>query len=82
MLTDLHYAARDMVLRVDTPRGPTGPMLGVVPKFGRTAGGVATPGPVLGQDTRAVLAELAGVDDEEWSGLLAGGLVARSGPGQ
>ena len=49
MLTDAQFAARDMILRKD------GPMIGVVPKFSRTPGGVAATGPSLGEHTREVL---------------------------
>ena len=73
MLTDVHYAARDMVVRLG---GGGAPMLGVVPKFSRTPGGVGAPGPELGADTRQILADLAGVSDDEWSSLLTKGLVA------
>lgn len=76
MLTDLHYAARDMVVRLDDGAGP---MPGVVPKFSRTPGRVDSTGPSLGAHTREVLRELAGADDEDWAGWVAAGLVA--GPG-
>lgn len=70
MLTDAQFAARDMILRKD------GPMIGVVPKFSRTPGGVAATGPSLGQHTREVLAELADVDAVAWDRLATAGLVA------
>ncbi|WP_433218269.1 CaiB/BaiF CoA transferase family protein [Dactylosporangium sp. CS-047395] len=76
MLGDLHYAARQMVLRPETPDGPAGPMAGIVPKFSRTPGEVAAVGPRLGEHTRAVLGELAGVTDEAWKDLLTRGIVA------
>ncbi|WP_433059015.1 CaiB/BaiF CoA transferase family protein [Dactylosporangium sp. CS-033363] len=76
MLSDLHYAARQMVLRPETPDGPAGPMAGIVPKFSRTPGEVAAVGPRLGEHTRAVLGELAGVTDEAWKDLLTRGIVA------
>jgi formyl-CoA transferase/succinyl-CoA--D-citramalate CoA-transferase len=74
MLTDPHYAARDMVLRCVTPRGEV-PMTGIVPKFSRTPGDVAATGPALGQHTEPVLRSLAGVDDAEWGRLVAAGVV-------
>ncbi|GAA3456549.1 CaiB/BaiF CoA transferase family protein [Dactylosporangium matsuzakiense] len=76
MLTDLHYAARDMVLRPKTADGEAGPMAGIVPKFSRTPGEVSSVGPRLGEHTRAVLGALAGVDDERWAELLRRGIVA------
>jgi formyl-CoA transferase len=77
MIGDSHYAARDMVLRPDGPKGPTGPMAGIVPKFSRTPGTVRHPGRPLGADTWDVLRELAGVTPEEWQRLTAAGLVAQ-----
>ena len=77
MISDPHYAARDMVLRPDGPQGPTGPMAGIVPKFSRTPGAVRHPGRPLGADTWDVLRELAGVSAREWQRLSAAGLVAQ-----
>ncbi|MET7425547.1 CoA transferase [Dactylosporangium sp. NPDC005555] len=76
MLADVQYAARQMVLRPETDDGVEGPMAGIVPKFSRTPGAVSTVGPRLGQHTRAVLGELAGVDDEGWADLVTRGIVA------
>lgn len=55
MISDPHYAAREMVLRPETGGRPVGPMLGIVPKFGRTPGGVRSTGPSLGQHTEEIL---------------------------
>ena len=49
---------------------------GVVPKFSRTPGRIDDVGPALGEHTRPVLFELAGVDDGEWSTLVSAGVVA------
>jgi formyl-CoA transferase/succinyl-CoA--D-citramalate CoA-transferase len=75
MIADAHYLARDMVLRPDGPNGPVGPMAGIVPKFAGTPAEVRGTGPALGQDTRAVLRDLAGLADEEISDLLRRGLI-------
>jgi succinyl-CoA:(S)-malate CoA-transferase subunit B len=64
-----------MVLRPDGPDGPLGPMTGVVPKFAGTPGQVRSVGPELGQDTRAVLKDLVGLNDQQISDLLKRGLV-------
>ncbi|MEU0561700.1 CoA transferase [Dactylosporangium sp. NPDC006015] len=77
MVTDAHYAARQMVLRPETAGGTAGPMAGIVPKFSRTPGEVSAVGPRLGEHTRAVLDELAGVDDKTWDDLLQRGIVAQ-----
>lgn len=75
MLADPHAAAREMVVRLRSGRGVELPVAGVVPKFSRTPGHVGEPGPMLGEHTREVLAELAGVDDEEWASLAGEGVV-------
>jgi formyl-CoA transferase len=76
MIADAQYAARDMVLRLTNRSGVDLPFTGVVPKLSRTPGVVESPGPELGSHTRAVLAELAEVGDDEWSRLVSGGVVA------
>jgi formyl-CoA transferase len=75
MISDAHYLARNMVLRPNGPNGPLGPMAGVVPKFAGTPAQVRSTGPALGQDTRAVLRDLAGLNDGRISDLLRRGLV-------
>jgi formyl-CoA transferase len=75
MISDPHYLARDMVLRAGGADGPAAPMTGIVPKFTGTPGQVRTTGPTLGQDTRAVLTELAGLTDLQVSDLVARGLA-------
>jgi formyl-CoA transferase/succinyl-CoA--D-citramalate CoA-transferase len=75
MISDVHYLARDMVLRPDGPNGPLGPMAGIVPKFAGTPARLRSTGPELGQDTRAVLRDLAGLNDRQIAGLLRRGLI-------
>lgn len=75
MISDPHYTARDMVLR---PGRDGAPMAGIVPKFTRTPGAVAACGPPLGEHTREVLRDYAGVDDPEWTDLVEAGLVGTS----
>jgi crotonobetainyl-CoA:carnitine CoA-transferase CaiB-like acyl-CoA transferase len=75
MISDVHYLARDMVLRPDGPDGPLGPMAGIVPKFAGTPARLRSTGPELGQDTRAVLRDLAGLNDRQIAGLLRRGLI-------
>ena len=76
MVADPHFRARDMVVRAVSRAGYDVPMAGVVPKFSRTPGRIDDVGPGLGEHTRQVLAELAGVDDAEWSTLASAGVVA------
>ena len=75
ILTDPHFAAREMVLRRRTPDGWEVPMSGVVPKFSRTPGSIDRTGPELGEHTADVLGELAGVDEEELASLVQAGAV-------
>ena len=75
ILTDAHFAARDMILWRDNAHGTKLPMNGVVPKFSRTPGAIDHTGPDLGADTDAVLRDLAHVDDAELARLRADGVV-------
>jgi crotonobetainyl-CoA:carnitine CoA-transferase CaiB-like acyl-CoA transferase len=64
-----------MVLRARSYQGWDVPMTGIVPKFGRTPGGVRHPGPRLGEHTEAVLTELAGLSADEVAELRHAGLL-------
>lgn len=75
ILTDGHFAARDMILWRQAANGTELPMNGVVPKFSRTPGEIERTGPVLGADTDAVLTALANVDETELATLHADGVV-------
>jgi formyl-CoA transferase len=78
MLRDEHYAAREMVVRRSNRDGVSVPMTGVVPKFSRTPGEVASVGPALGQHTEAILLDVAGIDRSTYDRLLAAGILATS----
>ncbi|TMR05016.1 hypothetical protein ETD83_07360 [Actinomadura soli] len=79
MLTDAHYAARDMIVRLSDPgTGLEIPMPNVVPKLSRTPGAVRAPGPLLGADTERVLREWAGCPEREIDLLAARGVVRRA----
>ena len=80
MLSDEHYAARDMVLRRTNRDGLDVPMTGIVPKFSRTPGDVAAAGPALGEHTEEVVRGIAGIDSATFDGLLAAGILATSQP--
>lgn len=75
MLRDPHFAAREMLLRRTSAQGWDVPMAGVVPKFSGTPGSVRQAGPRLGEHTRSVLREYAGVDDAAFDALEMRGLV-------
>jgi formyl-CoA transferase len=53
-------------------------MAGIVPRFSATPGSVRHTGPELGEHTRDVLRELAGLSDEQITTLAARGLVRES----
>jgi crotonobetainyl-CoA:carnitine CoA-transferase CaiB-like acyl-CoA transferase len=77
MTRDPHFAERDMIIWPDA--GGDGkypvPMNGIVPKFSRTPGSVASTGPGLGQHTLDVLGRLCGVDSGVYAELAADGVV-------
>jgi succinyl-CoA---D-citramalate CoA-transferase len=75
MLTDPHYLAREMVLRLTSTQGWEVPMTGVVPRFTGTPGRVRHAGPALGQHTREVLADVAGLSGAEIADLDEQGLL-------
>lgn len=75
MLTDPHYLAREMVLRMTSYQGWDVPMTGVVPRFGDTPGSVRRAGPELGADTIDVLSGVAGLSEHEIQDLSAAGLL-------
>jgi formyl-CoA transferase/succinyl-CoA--D-citramalate CoA-transferase len=76
MIADPHYLAREMIHRMCDNRGRDVVMTGLVPKFSRTPGVLASAGPRLGSHTREVLRTLGGVDDHEWQALVEAGVVA------
>lgn len=78
MLKDPHYAAREMVVRLDNRAGVSVPMSGVVPKFSRTPGGADTCGPPLGNETAAAL-RAVGVSEDELVALEAAGIIQTAG---
>ena len=62
MVSDPHYLAREMVLRVTARAGFDLPITGIVPKFSRTPGSVRDVGPTLGEHTAEVAAEVERTD--------------------
>lgn len=68
-------AENDMVVPLEHPGAGTIHVLGVPFKFGRVAGAVRTPPPRLGEHTRQVLEEVAGLPAEEIERLAADGVI-------
>jgi crotonobetainyl-CoA:carnitine CoA-transferase CaiB-like acyl-CoA transferase len=75
MLHDEHFAAREMILWHESGDFGRFPMNGIVPKFSRTAGRVDAVGPALGAHTDEVLADLAGVGQDDIAQLRADGVL-------
>jgi formyl-CoA transferase len=59
---DPHYRARDMILPVTTHDGLTVEVPGIIPKLSATPGVITRRGPMLGEDTDAVLSSLKAHD--------------------
>ncbi|MGB3887393.1 CaiB/BaiF CoA transferase family protein [Gordonia sp. (in: high G+C Gram-positive bacteria)] len=74
-LTDPHYAARDMVIRLLNSGGKQVPAPGVVPKFSRSTPATPVAGRELGADTDSVLQDVVGVDAETISQLRRDSVV-------
>jgi crotonobetainyl-CoA:carnitine CoA-transferase CaiB-like acyl-CoA transferase len=75
MLQDPQYLARQMVQRHRSYQGWDVPMTGIVPRFTRTPGAVRNTGQPLGQDTEAVLRDVAGCTQDELDELTKAGLI-------
>jgi formyl-CoA transferase len=58
IVEDPHYAAREMIERIETRDGLALKVPGVVPKLSETPGSIRTAAPRLGEDTEAVLQRL------------------------
>ena len=73
-------AAREMLVNVQHPKGMSLTIVNSPVKLSRTPAGVKGPPPTIGQDTRAVLRELGGLDEETIERLLAAGVVLETDP--
>ncbi len=74
MHRDPQTLAREMVVEVEHARVGRMKTLGLPVKFSETPGRVHGPAPLLGQHSRAILAE-AGYDDAAIDDLIARGIV-------
>ena len=75
MLADPQVRARDMVVEVDHPRAGRVKALGHPIKFSETPAEMTRPAPLLGEHTRAILAEL-GYSEAEAADLIREGAVS------
>jgi CoA:oxalate CoA-transferase len=73
-------AAREMLVPVEHPKGMVLTVVNSPVKLSRTPAGVKGPPPTIGQDTRAILRELAGLDDDKIQALLDAGIVLETDP--
>ena len=75
IFADPHYEAREMLSRVADEDLGTVTMPAAVPKLSETPGRIRWPGRRVGQNTREVLQEVAGLSAEEVGRLEAEGVV-------
>lgn len=73
---DPQFRARGMVRDVNDPRHGNLLHPGIVPHFPDSPGTIRCTGPEVGQDTEAVLAEIAGYSKEEIRNLYQKGVIA------
>lgn len=78
ILEDRHVIEREILADYDDPELGAFPMHHVVPRLDGTPGSIRSPAPGLGQDNRAILAEI-GVDDATYADWLARGVAAEGG---
>ena len=76
IFADPHYAARYMLARVPDEELGSVTMPAVVPKLTATPGSIFHAGRRIGQDTRAVLREVAGMSEQEIVELEEKGVIA------
>jgi crotonobetainyl-CoA:carnitine CoA-transferase CaiB-like acyl-CoA transferase len=72
---DPHYAARGMIARAPDDEFGTVAMAAPVPRLSQTPGSIRHAGHRVGQDTRQVLAEVAGFTDAELDRLEGAGVI-------
>jgi formyl-CoA transferase len=76
MLADPHFAAREALIDVETPRWGKVTMQNSFPKFSETPSSVRSPAPTtVGQDNAAVYGGLLGLDADQMAALKASGAI-------
>jgi len=78
IVEDPHVIERELVADYPDSDMGTFPMHHVIPRLSKTPGAIRSPAPALGEHNRALLAE-AGVDEAQYSKLLASGVVSEGG---
>ena len=79
IFADPHYAARGMLAKVPDDDLGTVTMPDIVPKLSMTPGAIRHSGHRVGQDTRTVLMDLAGLSATEISALESAGVITCEG---
>ena len=77
---DPHYAARGSIVAAPDRDLGSVAMAGVVPRLSATPGEIRHAGRAVGEDTRAVLAELLGYGSEKIAELERSGVIACASP--
>src|SRR5699024_2622742 len=72
---DIHYQARDMILKVMDKKLGELYMPGIVPKMSETPGEVKWTGPELGEHNEEIYKELLNIDDEKYAILKEKGII-------
>jgi crotonobetainyl-CoA:carnitine CoA-transferase CaiB-like acyl-CoA transferase len=76
MLADPHFAARDAIISVDTPRWGKVKMQNAFPKLSDTPSSVRSPAPTeIGEDNDAIYRDLLGLSVDELDALKASGAI-------
>jgi crotonobetainyl-CoA:carnitine CoA-transferase CaiB-like acyl-CoA transferase len=76
MLSDPHFAAREALVAVDTPRWGSVTMQNAFPKLSATPSSIRAPAPThVGQDNSYVLGEMLGLSDDEQERLRRAGTI-------
>ena len=76
IFNDPHYRARNSIVAAPDDKMGSVAMAGVVPRLSATPGGVRHAGRDVGRDTREVLRDLLGLQDESITALVSAGIVA------
>jgi crotonobetainyl-CoA:carnitine CoA-transferase CaiB-like acyl-CoA transferase len=75
IFADPHFRARDMLRTVADNDLGTVTLTGIVPKLSATPGDIRWSGHHIGQDTRTVLSEIAGLSEREIEELATAGVI-------
>lgn len=75
IVEDPHYRARGDIIEVDDPELGRTRMVGIVPKFSDTPGGVGHAGPSVGEHNAAVYGGWLGLGEADLAGLSARGVI-------